>query len=218
MQRTWWVLPILGVEDLWKSDITILAVWQDLGNGSWWWNCVSGTSQLPPYLGEGCQWRKLMNRLALKLSNFFCKWCLFSYDPNFSSDACSAKQEFRQFRRVDPKQCQGIFVLWKQSGFCCFEIWQESQVAVCDVPPRGLPMAATFIGNSTAIQVFLWQRKNQLDQSQRNVKERFNLVTPPFQEIFKRISEQFTAMFRRKAFLHWYTGEQLWKYKVGQSM
>ena len=71
------------------------------------------------------------------------------------------------------------------------------QVAVCDVPPRGLPMAATFIGNSTAIQ-----------------------------EIFKRIAEQFTAMFRRKvnyhifsqptesnvnillqAFLHWYTGE-----------
>ncbi|CRL07770.1 CLUMA_CG020724, isoform A [Clunio marinus] len=39
-------------------------------------------------------------------------------------------------------------------------------------------MPATFIGNSTAIQ-----------------------------EIFKRISEQFTAMFRRKAFLHWYTGE-----------
>merc|ERR1712066_297433 len=39
------------------------------------------------------------------------------------------------------------------------------------IPPRGLKMAATFIGNSTAIQ------------------------------------EQFTAMFRRKAFLHWYTGE-----------
>ncbi|EHB16034.1 Tubulin beta-7 chain [Heterocephalus glaber] len=28
-----------------------------------------------------------------------------------------------------------------------------------------------------------------------------------FPELFKRISEQFTAMFRRKAFLHWYTGE-----------
>uniref|UniRef100_A0A3B5AYU5 Tubulin beta class I n=1 Tax=Stegastes partitus TaxID=144197 RepID=A0A3B5AYU5_9TELE len=41
-----------------------------------------------------------------------------------------------------------------------------------------LHMAVTFIGNSTAIQ-----------------------------ELFKRISEQFTAMFRRKAFLHWYTGE-----------
>ena len=50
--------------------------------------------------------------------------------------------------------------------------------SVCDIPPRGLNMAATFVGNSTAIQ-----------------------------EIFKRISEQFSAMFRRKAFLHWYTGE-----------
>ena len=39
-------------------------------------------------------------------------------------------------------------------------------------------MSATFIGNTTAIQ-----------------------------EMFKRVSEQFTAMFRRKAFLHWYTGE-----------
>ncbi|XP_057244422.1 tubulin beta chain-like [Malurus melanocephalus] len=52
------------------------------------------------------------------------------------------------------------------------------KTAVCDIPPRGLKMAVTFIGNSTAIQ-----------------------------ELFKRISEQFTAMFRRKAFLHWYTGE-----------
>jgi len=39
-------------------------------------------------------------------------------------------------------------------------------------------MAVTFIGNSTAIQ-----------------------------ELFKRVNDQFTAMFRRKAFLHWYTGE-----------
>ena len=61
-----------------------------------------------------------------------------------------------------------------------FVEWIPSNVktAVCDIPPRGLKMAATFIGNTTAIQ-----------------------------ELFKRISEQFTAMFRRKAFLHWYTGE-----------
>merc|ERR1712154_105396 len=50
--------------------------------------------------------------------------------------------------------------------------------SVCDIPPRGLKMAATFIGNSTAIQ-----------------------------DVFKRVAEQFTAMFRGKAFLHWYTGE-----------
>ncbi|KAE8057249.1 hypothetical protein FH972_013955 [Carpinus fangiana] len=42
----------------------------------------------------------------------------------------------------------------------------------------GLKMASTFVGNSTSIQ-----------------------------EMFRRVSEQFTAMFRRKAFLHWYTGE-----------
>ncbi|PWZ58737.1 Tubulin beta-2 chain [Zea mays] len=39
-------------------------------------------------------------------------------------------------------------------------------------------MSGTFVGNSTSIQ-----------------------------EMFHRVSEQFTAMFRRKAFLHWYTGE-----------
>ncbi|OLP80309.1 Tubulin beta chain [Symbiodinium microadriaticum] len=42
----------------------------------------------------------------------------------------------------------------------------------------GLKMAVAFAGNSTAIQ-----------------------------EMFKRVAEYFTAMFRRKAFLHWYTGE-----------
>ncbi|KAH8094421.1 hypothetical protein JL720_4422 [Aureococcus anophagefferens] len=50
--------------------------------------------------------------------------------------------------------------------------------AICDIPPKGLKMSTTFIGNSTAIQ-----------------------------ETWKRVAEQFTAMFRRKAFLHWYTGE-----------
>merc|ERR1712130_226673 len=50
--------------------------------------------------------------------------------------------------------------------------------SVCDIPPKGLKMAVAFLGNSTAIQ-----------------------------EMFKRVAEYFTAMFRRKAFLHWYTGE-----------
>merc|ERR1711861_117078 len=49
--------------------------------------------------------------------------------------------------------------------------------AVCDIPPKGLKMSVTFLRNSTAVQ-----------------------------EMFKRVGEQFTAMFRRKAFLHWYTG------------
>nr|XP_055121022.1 tubulin beta-1 chain isoform X8 [Symphalangus syndactylus] len=62
----------------------------------------------------------------------------------------------------------------------CFVEWipNNVKVAVCDIPPQGLSMAATFIGNNTAIQ-----------------------------EIFNRVSEHFSAMFKRKAFVHWYTSE-----------
>jgi tubulin beta len=30
---------------------------------------------------------------------------------------------------------------------------------------------------------------------------------PSIQSLFKRIGDQFSAMYRRKAFVHWYTGE-----------
>ncbi|KAI5635314.1 tubulin/FtsZ family, GTPase domain-containing protein [Phthorimaea operculella] len=66
----------------------------------------------------------------------------------------------------------------KNSSFFVEWIPNNVKTACCDIPPKGLKMSSTFIGNTTAIQ-----------------------------ELFKRISEQFTAMFRRKAFLHWYTGE-----------
>merc|ERR1719430_2500131 len=52
------------------------------------------------------------------------------------------------------------------------------KTAVCNIPPKGMPVSATFIANSTAIQ-----------------------------ELFKRIDENFSKMFKKKAFLHWYTGE-----------
>ncbi|KAM7262932.1 hypothetical protein ACFE04_000615 [Oxalis oulophora] len=68
----------------------------------------------------------------------------------------------------------------KLSNPSCKLKWIPNNVksSVCDIPPKGLTMASTFIGNSTSIQ-----------------------------EMFRRVSEQFTSMFRRKAFLHWYTGE-----------
>ncbi len=65
----------------------------------------------------------------------------------------------------------------KNSSYFVEWIPNNVKSSICDIPPNGLKMAATFVGNSTAIQ-----------------------------EMFKRVSEQFTAMFRRKAFLHWYTG------------
>jgi len=66
----------------------------------------------------------------------------------------------------------------KNSSFFVEWIPHNIKSSVCDIPPKGLKMAVTFVGNSTAIQ-----------------------------ELFKRVNDQFTAMFKRKAFLHWYTGE-----------
>lgn len=73
-----------------------------------------------------------------------------------------------QIRNVQNKN-SSHFVEW---------IPNNIQSTVCSIPPRGLKMSSTFVGNSTSIQ-----------------------------ELFKRVGDQFTAMFRRKAFLHWYTGE-----------
>ena len=66
----------------------------------------------------------------------------------------------------------------KNSPYFVEWIPNNVKTAVCDIPPRGLKMSSTFIGNTTAIQ-----------------------------ELFKRIGEQFSVMFRRKAFMHYYTGE-----------
>ncbi|TYJ26593.1 hypothetical protein E1A91_A07G130700v1 [Gossypium mustelinum] len=73
---------------------------------------------------------------------------------------------------------QMINVQNKNSSYFVEWIPNNVKSSVCDIPPRALSMASTFVGNSTSIQ-----------------------------EMFRRVSEQFTAMFRRKAFLHWYTGE-----------
>lgn len=66
----------------------------------------------------------------------------------------------------------------KNSSYFVDWIPHNVQTALCSVPPKGLKMSSTFVGNSTAIQ-----------------------------DIFKRVGDQFSAMFRRKAFLHWYTSE-----------
>ncbi|KAE9386217.1 beta-tubulin [Gymnopus androsaceus JB14] len=60
--------------------------------------------------------------------------------------------------------------------------------AQCEVAPRGLQMTVIFLGNSTAIQ-----------------------------ELFKNVSDQFTAMFKRKAFLHWDTQEGMDEMEVSNN-
>lgn len=52
------------------------------------------------------------------------------------------------------------------------------KVAICDIAPPGFKVSSTFLANNTAIH-----------------------------SVMKRISEQFTALLNKKAFLHWYLGE-----------
>ena len=61
-----------------------------------------------------------------------------------------------------------------------FVEWIPDNVSVtlCSVPPVGQTQAATCLSNSTAVQ-----------------------------ELFTRTLAQFSAMYKRRAFLHWYTGE-----------
>jgi len=82
--------------------------------------------------------------------------------------------------KVSTKDVDDQMLLIQNRNSAHFVEWIPNNIksSVCDIPPKGHKISVTFIGNSTAIQ-----------------------------ELFKRISEQFTVMFRRKAFLHWYTGE-----------
>lgn len=63
------------------------------------------------------------------------------------------------------------------------------QTSVCNVPPKGLSTSATFIANSTAVH-----------------------------ELFSRTSDQFSLMFKRKAFLHWYTNEGMEAAEFGEAL
>jgi tubulin beta len=75
-------------------------------------------------------------------------------------------------------ETQLLTVQTKNSSAFVEWIPNSVKTAVCDIPPKGLKMSSTFIGNSTAIQ-----------------------------GLFKRVATQFSSMFKRRAFLHWYTGE-----------
>ncbi|KAK9480795.1 Tubulin/FtsZ, GTPase domain-containing protein [Lipomyces japonicus] len=82
--------------------------------------------------------------------------------------------------KVSTKEVEETVGLMRMKSSDYFVEWipNNIQTSVCNVPPSNLKTAATFIGNSTAVN-----------------------------ELFVRTSDQFNAMFRRKAFLHWYTAE-----------
>ncbi|CAG7836567.1 unnamed protein product [Allacma fusca] len=68
----------------------------------------------------------------------------------------------------------------KQSRYFCEWLPNSIKTAFCDIPPRGLKMSASFIGNNTTIAC-MWRR----------------LLT------------NYQTIIRRKAFMHWYIAEGL---------
>ncbi|PVD21152.1 hypothetical protein C0Q70_19319 [Pomacea canaliculata] len=130
-----------------------------------------------PLTSRGSQQYRALTVPELTQQMFDAKNMMAACDPRHGRYLTVAAM-FRGRMSMKEVDEQMLNVQNKNSSYFVEWIPNNVKTAVCDIPPRGLKMSATFIGNSTAIQ-----------------------------ELFKRISEQFTAMFRRKAFLHWYTGE-----------
>ena len=130
-----------------------------------------------PLTSRGSQQYRALTVPELTQQMFDAKNMMCASDPRHGRYLTAAAM-FRG--RMSTKEVDEQMLNVKSKNNSYFVEWIPNNIksAVCDIPPKGLKMAVTFIGNSTAIQ-----------------------------EMFKRVAEQFTVMFRRKAFLHWYTGE-----------
>ena len=80
-----------------------------------------------------------------------------------------ATRDVDECMRAMHQRYQAHFVEW---------IPNNITTSVSSVAPAGIPMAATFLGNNTAIH-----------------------------DVFSRVSEQFNTMYHRRAYLHWFTSE-----------
>merc|ERR1712086_395267 len=130
-----------------------------------------------PLTSRGSQQYRALTVPELTQQCFDAKNMMCASDPRHGRYLTAAVM-FRGRMSTKEVDEQMLNVQNKNSSYFVEWIPNNIKSTVCDIPPKGLKMACCFLGNSTAIQ-----------------------------EMVKRVSEQFTGMFRRKAFLHWYTGE-----------
>merc|ERR1712008_147528 len=130
-----------------------------------------------PLTSRGSQQYRALTVPELTQQMFDAKNMMCAADPRHGRYLTAASL-FRVRMSTKEVDEQMLNVQNKNSSYFVEWIPNNIKASVCDIPPKGLKMAVAFAGNSTAIQ-----------------------------EMFKRVAEYFTAMFRRKAFLHWYTGE-----------
>jgi len=130
-----------------------------------------------PLTSRGSQQYRALTVPELTQQMFDAKNMMCAADPRHGR-YLTACAMFRGRMSTKEVDEQMLNVQNKNSSYFVEWIPNNIKSSVCDIPPKGLKMAVGFLGNSTAIQ-----------------------------EMFKRVAEYFTGMFRRKAFLHWYTGE-----------
>jgi len=130
-----------------------------------------------PLTSRGSQQYRALTVPELTQQMFDAKNMMCAADPRHGRYLTAAAL-FRGRMSTKEVDEQMLNVQNKNSSYFVEWIPNNIKASVCDIPPKGLKMAVAFAGNSTATQ-----------------------------EMFKRVAEYFTAMFRRKAFLHWYTGE-----------
>jgi len=102
---------------------------------------------------------------------------LSSADPRSGKYLCASAQ-YRGLISTEEMDRTLRDMLDRDSKLYVSWIPNNIKSSVCDVPHKGLEMSACFIANNTAIQ-----------------------------DSFKRLGEQFSSLYRRAAFVHWYTAE-----------
>jgi tubulin beta len=130
-----------------------------------------------PLTARSSQTYRALSVAELTTQMFDAKNMMCASDPRHGR-YLTASALFRGKMSTKEVDEQMVNVQNKNSSYFVEWIPNNIKSSVCDVAPANLTMAVTFLGNSTSIM-----------------------------EMFKRVIEQFTLMFRRKAFLHWYTGE-----------
>jgi len=130
-----------------------------------------------PLTARSSQTYRALSVAELTTQMFDAKNMMCASDPRHGR-YLTASALFRGKMSTKEVDEQMVNVQNKNSSYFVEWIPNNIKSSVCDVAPANLKLAVTFLGNSTSIM-----------------------------EMFKRVIEQFTLMFRRKAFLHWYTGE-----------
>jgi tubulin beta len=130
-----------------------------------------------PLTGTNSQEYRVLSVPELTQQAFDAKNMMCAADPRHGRYLTCAMM-FRG--KLSAKEVDETVLQVSNKNSASFVEWIPNNIkaSICDVPPTGLEMSSTFVGNSTSIQ-----------------------------EVWSRVIDQFSCMYKRKAFLHWYTGE-----------